>query len=148
MFARSGALALAHECSSTYLYIVPNGHTLEACQRPDYWKDNVLPLSRARYVGQNPWHKIELIADDGTWEAMLRVVGVSDGLVTVRVIYERSYADKTATPLKLPDGYKVEHIPTKGWRALDRHSSIITAGAALERDAIRAAVQHARKVAS
>lgn len=143
--ARPGSLEVAHDASVTWRYIAPAGHTLEMCQRPDYWRNLNRECSQQRVVGRHAWNKIEIIAEDGTWEAELRILSVADGLVSTRLIREWNAPSKPGKKPVLPEGYKIEHLPSNGWRALDPNGLPIATNLPIEDDAIRAASQHSKK---
>ena len=151
--ARPGSLEPAIDASITWRYLAPAGVTLEMCQAPDYWGNCVRELAQQRVFGRNSWNKIELIAEDGTWEAELRVLSVKDGLVHTRVLrvwpeQPAIAAKPAAPPAQVPAGYTVEHIPENGWRALDRKGNVIIEKQSVEDDALKAAITHAKKASS
>ena len=143
--ARPGSLDVAHDASITWRYMAPAGHTLEMCKRPDYWKNVIREVGQQRTIGRHAWNRIEIIAEDGTWEADLRVLGIDgSNLVTTRVI--REWTDpKAAVKLAVPKGYLVEHITGNGWRALAPGGDIILTGKATEQAAIADAIDHVRR---
>lgn len=143
--ARPGSLEVALDASITWRYLAPAGTTLDQCQRPDYWRNVVRELGQQRVLGRHAWNRIEIICEDGTWEAELRVLSVSDGLVQTRVIREWHVPAKGGRKPSVPDGYKIEYVPSNGWRALDPNGQIIAASLSIEDDAVRAAAGHARK---
>lgn len=148
--ARPGSLDVAHDASVTWRYLAPAGTTLEMCLRPDYWGQCTRELGQQRVLGRHAWNRIEIIAEDGTWEAELRVLSVTQGpsgTVVTRLIREWHVPVKQGRKLSVPEGYVVEHIANNGWRALDAGGRIIEEKLTLEDDAVRAAVNHARKSA-
>ena len=42
--ARPGSLEPLNDASVTWRYTAPAGHTLEECQRPDYWRHGIREL--------------------------------------------------------------------------------------------------------
>lgn len=143
--ARPGSLDSAYDASITWRYIAPSGHTLKDCMRPDYWSNVRREAGLQRVVGRHAWNKIEIIAEDGTWEADLRVMAVDGGLVTTRLLRAwRETETKAETPV--PDGYTVEHIPNNGWRALDRKGQILTEKRSTRDQAMAAVAEHQRAV--
>lgn len=143
--ARPGTLEVLHDASVSWRYIAPSGHTLEMCQRADYWRNLIRECGQQRVIGRHAWNRIEIIAEDGTWEADLRILSVADGLVHTRLIREWNAPAKPGKKPALPEGYTVEHIPSNGWRALDPNGAPIVTNQPIEDDAIRAAATHARK---
>src|SRR5690606_28754740 len=107
--------------------IAPAGHTLEMCTQPDYWRHGIRELGQQRVLGRNAWNRIEIICEDGTWEADLRVLSVADGLVNTRVLREWRAPTKPGRKPAVPEGYVVEHISNNGWRVLDPERQIIAA---------------------
>jgi len=144
--ARPGSLEPLAETSMTYRYMAPLGHTLEMVSHPEYWKNNARECKHTRISSRNAWNKIEVIAMDGSWEAELRIMAVSEaGHVETRCIREWQEAGKPGRKPQLPEGYKVEIIPEQGWRALDRFGAIIAQKLPIESKALEAALDHARK---
>lgn len=145
--ARPAALEPLHEASVTYRYMAPPGHTLEHCLSPEYWRHNARECRHSRLTGRNSWNRIEVIAEDGSWEADLRILSVdSTGLVETRVLRHWEPAPKPGRKAMAPDGYRVEHIPEHGWRAIDRNGEMVAQKLSTEAKAIEAASDHARKV--
>lgn len=145
--ARPGSLEPLSDASITWRYIAPPGVTLEMCQRPDYWRNVAREAGQARTGGRVSWNKIEIIAEDGTWEAELRVLSAADGLVTTRLLREWHRASRPGRKASLPEGYTVEHIENNGWRALDRNGEIVSQRLPIEDMAIQAASDHAKRAA-
>lgn len=145
--ARPGSLEPVHDASITLRYFAPSGHSLEMCQRPDYWRNVVKEAGQQRVFGRHAWNRIEILAEDGTWEAELRVLSAADGLVHTRVIREWAAPAKPGRKPNIPDGYQIEHIPGNGWRVLDTNGTPIATNLPVEDDAIRAAAAHSKKAA-
>lgn len=148
--ARPGSLEPVYDASMPWRYLAPAGHTLEMCQQPDYWSLNTRELGMQRVLGRHAWNKIEIIAEDGSWEADLRVLSVEQGVAgaggrvftrTIREWHKPVEQRKAA----VPEGYKVEHIQGNGWRVVDPKSNVIRDKIAIEDEAVRTAVNHARK---
>lgn len=144
--ARAMSLEVMHDASVTYRYFAPAGHSLDMCMRPDYWRDLTRELGAQRVDGKHAWNKVEILAEDGTWEADLRVLSVDAGLVHTRCIREWNAPAKPGRKPALPEGYKVEHIPGSGWRAIDAAGGLVSTHLPIEDDAIRAASAHAKKI--
>ena len=143
--ARPGSLEPLADVSMTYRYVAPPGVTLADCRRPDYWRNNIRECSQTRTGGRVSWNRIEIIAEDGSWEADLRILSVGDGLVHTRLLREFAEAAKPGRKQAVPDGYTVEHIAGNGWRALDANSDLITQRQSTEDAAVRAAIEHAKR---
>lgn len=143
--ARPGSLEVSHDASIAWRYLAPAGVTLDQCQRPDYWRNVTRECAQQRVHGRNSWNRIEIIAEDGTWEAELRVLSVVDGLVQTRLIREWNAPARPGRKAAVPEGYVVEHILNNGWRALDPKGVIIASNMTIEDDATRAASAHAKK---
>jgi len=146
--ARPGSLEPLQDAAMVWRYMAPPGVTLDDCKRPDYWRNVVRECAQSRYAGRSSWNRIEIIAEDGTWEAELRILSAADGLVTTRVIREWSAPKQVGRKPSVPDGYVIEHIPNNGWRALDSHGAVVSERLPIEDDAIRAASQHSKKAAA
>ena len=145
--ARPGSLEDARDASIVWRYIAPAGVTLEMCQRPDYWRNVVKECGMQRVGQRHAWNRIEIIAEDGTWEADLRVISAVDGLVQTRLLREWHTPARPGRKPLPPEGYIVEHIPANGWRVLDPNGQEIAGKLPVEDDAVRAAAQHAKRAA-
>lgn len=145
--ARASSLEPLYDSSVPWRYMAPSGHTLEHCQRPDYWVNVTRELGQQRVFGRNAFNKIEIMAEDGSWEAELRVMSVADGLVHTRLLRDWKAQAKPGRKPEHPDGYKIEHIPSNGWRVLDPKGHPVATNLTTEDDAIRAAALHAKKAA-
>lgn len=141
--ARPGSLEYAHDASLTWRYLAPPGVTLEMCCDRSYWRNVTKECGQARVAGRGAWNKIEIIAEDGSWEADLRIVSVGDGLVATRVLRQWP-AEQTAAPVlaPAPDGYTVEHIQGNGWRTLDARNQVLVEKRSSRDEALQAAVRH------
>lgn len=123
-----------------FTYVVPSGVVLADIIQPSHWAAVWRKLGRAK------WSKIQCIADDGSWEATLRIVGVSEGMAKVRVISAWGDTDKAPSRpvVALPEGASVEHIPGQGWRGVF-NKEIIIEKQGVEADAIAAVLAHAAR---
>lgn len=148
--ARPGSLDVAHDASITWRYLAPAGVTLEMCLEPLFWAQCTRELGQQRVLGRHAWNRIEIIAEDGSWEAELRVLSVEQGVngangrVFTRLIREWHDASK-AKKANAPAGYTVEYIPDNGWRVLDPKGGVVAEKLTLEDDALKAAAAHAKK---
>ena len=143
--AKPGSLEPVYDASLPWRHIAPVGVTLEMCQRPDYWRNVIKECGQQRVVGRHAWNTIEILAEDGTWEAELRVLSATDGLVNTRLIREWNAPVKPGRKPNLPEGYVIEHVASNGWRALDPNGQIVTQHQTIEDAAIRAAAAHAKQ---
>lgn len=143
--ARPGSLEPLLDASETYRYVAPSGVTLADCRRPDYWRHHVRECGQTRVNGRPSFNRIEILAEDGTWEAELRVMSAADGLVTTRLLREFSEPGRPGRKPAVPDGYSVEYISGNGWRALDANAEIVVQRLTTEEAATRAAADHARR---
>lgn len=146
--ARPGSLEPAYDASVVWRYMAPAGHTLEMCRHPTYWSNVLREVRQQRVVGRHPWNKIEIIAEDGTWEAELRVTRVEGELVHTRLLTSWHEASRPGRRLEVPEGYTVEHVAGNGWRAMAPDGMIVDEKLPTESDATRAAQKHARKIAA
>lgn len=121
-----------------YLHVAPAGVTLEQVCEPSYWAPVTGELRRAR------WARIEVVCDDGSWEADLRVYATGEGFAKVRVLQSWAFSEKVERKPKTPDGYRIEHIPSQGWRALTPAGDVIADRKQVESEAINAAREHAK----
>ena len=144
--AKPASLERVQDASISYQYIAPPGHTLEQCMNPEYWANNVRECGFTRVTGRNAWNKIEIIAEDGSWEADLRILSAKDGLVHTRLLRQWPLPEiKTEKKPEIPKGFKVEYVEANGWRALDTFGEPIAQKLPTEIKAIEAAIAHAAK---
>ena len=143
--AKPGSLDSQYDCSIIWRHVAPAGITLDHCQRPDYWRNVIREVGQQRVPGRHSFNRIEILAEDGTWEAELRVMSVDQGLVQTRLLREWKAAGKPGRKPALPDGYEIEHLSNAGWRALDPNGGIVTTGKTTEEAALREAAAHAKR---
>lgn len=145
--ARPGTLENLQNVSVTLRYVAPLGHMLEDCLRKDYWKNLTRECSQQRIPGRHAWNRIEIIAEDGTWEAELRILSVGHDYVETRLLREwRQPAEKAARKPKPADGYKVEMVPGNGWRAVGPKNLVVAEKLLTEAEAQKAAEDHAARM--
>lgn len=112
----------------TFFHKVPPGLSLDEVMKSAYWRN-------AWKVFENRvYSTIDLVAEDNTWEAQVRILSAANGDVVLRLISQWA-----APKSEVPAGYTSEHVPGQGWRLLDSDGLIVTEGAATEADAIAAA---------
>lgn len=121
----------------SFLHVVPGGVTLDQALAETYWRNAWKLLEHKRNS------TIDLLADDGAWEATVRVVSSGGPHVRFRVL-SRWAAPK---PQQVPAGYAVQHLPREGWRVLAPDKSVLASGEPGEHEAVEAAVAHARRFA-
>lgn len=144
--AKPGSLESVYDAAMAWRYIAPPGVTLEMCQHPSFWKNVTRECGQQRVANRMAWNKIEILAEDGTWEAELRILSVADGLVHTRVIREWNAPARPGRKASVPEGYAVEHITGNGWRVLDPKGGIVATNLPIEEEAVRAASHHAKKI--
>ncbi len=143
--ARPSSLEPVSDASLFWRHLAPPGVTLEMVRRPDYWRNCIKECGQTRTAGRPSFNRIEVIAEDGTWEAELRVLSAADGLVQTRLLRQWEPESRPGRKPLVPEGYTVEHIRDNGWRALDPNGIVLSSRLPLEEDAVRAASHHARK---
>ena len=144
---KPNGIEVLNDAAITLRHIAPPGITLEMVQRPDYWRNVIREVGQQRIVGRHAFNRIEVLAQDGSWEAELRVMSAADGLATTRLLREWHAPTKPGRKPSLPEGYIVEHIANNGWRGLDPNGAIVAALLTTEDEAIRAVANHAKKAA-
>lgn len=149
--ARPNSLENINDAAVTWRHIAPVGVTLADVQEPTYWVHVVRELAQQRVVGRKSFNRIEVLADDGSWEAELRVMNVVDEgtvrRVETRLLRQWPVAGVAVQKLTTPPGYKVEHVANRGWRVIDEAGATIKSNLPTEEDAIRFAQGHAKKAA-
>ena len=144
--ARPGSLEPLSDAAIIYRYIAPPGVSLDDCLKPDYWRNNIRELARAREPGKPAFNRLEILASDGTWEADVRVMDAADGLVTLRLLRRWPEAAVEKQPEQpVPEGYRVEFIDNNGWRALEPGGTTLTEKRTTRDEALRRAIEHSRK---
>ena len=143
--ARPGSLEVMQDASVTWRHMAPPGVKMDDVRRPDYWRNVIRECAQQRFPGKHAWNRIEVIAEDGTWECDLRVITAAEGLVHTRLLREWVQKLPPGRKPSVPDGYRIEHIPSNGWRALDPNGQIVAQRLTIEDEALRAAVEHARQ---
>lgn len=108
--------------------------SFEDATSPSYW--------RSAWREFKPYATLDLIAEDNTWEARLRVISAVDGNIRFRVIYKLEAEKRKAD---IPKGYHVEHLSPNGWRVVGPDGSQIGSFEPMEADAVRTATDHARR---
>ena len=139
--ARPGSLEMAHDAAAVWRYMAPSGVTLAMVLQADYWTNVAREAGQTRVPGRHAWNKIEVLAEDGTWEAELRVTSVVGGQVHVRLLREWQQ-QAVAETAAAPDGYTLEHVTGNGWRARDRKGQVIIEKRQTRDQALMAAVAH------
>lgn len=132
------ALRDRHSVCLDMVHIVPSGLSLDDVLAPSYWRNAWKVLERKEMS------TIELISDDNTWEARVRVLAVSEGVVKLRVVSKWEPEKKAGPKPAAPDGYRVEFISGKGWRAVDP-AGVEIGTEPTEPEAITLAQAHAKK---
>lgn len=145
--ARPASLEALQDASITWRYVAPPGVSLEMCQRPEYWSQVTRECSQRRVAGRPSWNRIEIIADDGSWEADLRILAVDApaGRVFTRTIREWHEKKRPGRKASLPDGFRVEHITERGWRVVDDRGVVLISEVTIEQDAVDFAVAASAK---
>lgn len=121
--ARPGAVVAELDTRITWTHVAEPGTTLQDCLEPTYWANNLRQLGQQRVVGRHAWNTVTILAEDGSWEAMLRVVGMVPNGAKVRLMW--SWRDPDSASKPLPEGYRIEYVPMNGWRAIDPAGHII-----------------------
>ena len=97
---------------------VPAGIGLAEATSPAYWR-NAWKVLEHRILST-----IDLVAEDGEWEASVRVLQATPTVMKFRVLSQWQPDAKDAAR-KAPDGVKVEFITEAGWRALFGDGTVI-----------------------
>jgi len=97
-----------------------------------------------RLLERKPLSLVEFMAEDGAWEATVRVLSVDDvGNVRFRVL--NSWSAPEIKKDAVPKGYKVEFIRDHGWRCLDPSGQQVGTYEPTENDAVSLAQSFARR---
>lgn len=126
-----GHLQSAYDRRPNFLLEVPTGTTLEDVLAPGFWKNVWREMTR----GGGKYAKIEVICEDQTWEAELRVYATGDGFVKCRTLNSWDAKRAQGRPLKLPDGWTAEPVGSS-WRVRNAAGEPVVQNAASEWDAI------------
>ena len=120
----------------SFFHKVPHGVTPHEVLEPSssYWAN-----AWKRFEGRE-MSTVEFLAEDGSWDAEVRVLKVEDGKVHFRVLREWR---EPASDLEVPEGYRVEFIAENGWRAIDPAGTVIKDRMPAKTDVLTAALDHA-----
>ena len=129
-----GHLQPAYERRPVFLVEVPTGVTLDDVLEPGFWKHVWREMTR----GGGKYAKIEVICEDQTWEAELRVYATGDGFVKTRVLVPWEAKKAQGRPPKLPEGWVAEPVGST-WRVRNSVGEPVVQNEASEYDAIVAA---------
>lgn len=143
--ARPGSLENLLDASLHLRYMVPPGHTLEDCLRPEYWKNNTREADQQRVFGRHAWNTIRCLAEDASWMADLLVLAVEHGQqsrVNVRLLTQWDWSKPSRS---VPEGYTVEHVAGNGWRAIEPGGVMLAERQTDREAAMAAAIAHAAK---
>jgi hypothetical protein len=104
-------MRLPGEIGETFTITPPKGVTIQEIMKPSYWAQvaQLIP----------PMSKIDVLPEDNSWEAELRVVDAGKQHLTVRlrhpiIEYEAPPVDEGAERL----GFKIEFNPLHKWRVV------------------------------
>lgn len=123
----------------SFFHIVPAGISLDQVLAPSYWRNAWKMFERRVHS------TIDLVADDGAWEAKVRVTAVAENVVRLRVLSRWT----PEAPIKeAPDGVKIEHLPSFGWRAVAADGVTLAEGLPSRDEAIAAASTSGRASAA
>jgi hypothetical protein len=145
--ARSGNIEKWCDIAKTWRYIAPAGTALQDCVRPDYWKHNLRELGETTVRGRHAFNRIEILAEDGSWEVDLRVMEIDRELEMVKLRVLRVWRD-TSLDVALPVGYEIEFISGNGWRAWAPDGTGLIEKAAMRQLALDAVLAHSGAAAS
>lgn len=118
----------AEHARSVYFASIPPGTSFDDLLVPSYW---------AHCVGRLKVNTlIEAVADDGSFDALLRVTERDVGFARVRVLYVVKDERQAVTAGDTDDGTRtdlprIQHIPngqSKGWRVLGLDGGVVKEG--------------------
>jgi hypothetical protein len=118
----------AEHARSIYFAEIPTGITFEQCLEPTFWAHCVGRLKKNTMI--------ELVAEDGSFDALVRVTDRDVGFAKLRVLYAwknehaAPAAGETETSIseKLPRILFVPSGATKGWRLLGFDGNTVKEG--------------------
>lgn len=118
----------AEHARSIYFAEIPAGITLEQCLEPTFWAHCVGRLKKNTMI--------ELVAEDGSFDALVRVTDKDVGFAKLRVLYSWRNDKAAAKPEDGETGKTrelpgLQYIPsgsTKGWRVLGFDGSTVREG--------------------
>lgn len=117
---------------------VPKEIKLEQALSKPFWSNAYKLLER------KPLSLVELIAEDGSWEAEVRVLAVDDvGNIRFRIL--RHWQAQEIKKDALPKGYRVEFVRDNGWRCIDPSGQQVGGYEPAETDAVALASSFARR---
>lgn len=125
-----------HVAAVNFFHSVPHGVTLDTVigHGSTYWVN-----AWKRFEGREG-STLDILAEDGSFDAHARILKVTEGKVTFRLLREWH---EERSDLEVPKGYRVEFVAGRGWRALDPASAIVIEARPQKIDALIAALDHA-----
>jgi hypothetical protein len=131
-------LLIDQERRVTWFHEAPHGVTLEQVLEPVYWRSVWREFQRGK------WPEIRVVAEDGSWDALLKVFGWGEGFAKVAVLWKAEVKGVPGRKPNTPEGYRIEYIKGQGWRSLDPAGDVICQNQMVEDEALRIAAQHAK----
>lgn len=121
-----------------YTVTIPVGHQPKDLLEPNYW------MHHAKKLAIND--KIDCLSMTGQWECTLRVVNKGDTWAKMRMLsaYDADGKDEAATPLR--EQYKIEFVPTQGYRVVHKDSRGIISTHGTKDEALKALDEHVEKL--
>lgn len=134
--AYSGPLPQPAEYSRRHLYVIaPSGTTLDDVAAPTWLRHYAKSFRKNDLV--------EIVAEDGSFDVIARVVSVLSGQVRLRPLF--AWADnvapvetRTEGAASAPDGVSVDFNSKQGWRVVADAGDVIAKGFATRDEAVAA----------
>jgi len=109
---------LAQHKRRVHLAIVPENVTIDDVLKPGYWKNVAAKLA--------PFDIIEILAEDGTWEAELRVTRCEEQWAKVVVRHGPLQLETADKPETEASGYTLKWSGARKWRIIrDNDGAVI-----------------------
>lgn len=129
-----------------YFVAIPHGLTLDDVRKPIFWAHHAANMALNAIV--------EIVAEDGTFDAEFRIIGKGVGLIELRPLRVWQAEKAQAKPMPVgekkdvPEGYLVNFAPAHKWRVSTKDPHLIVSkDHPSEAAAIEAAIAHAAKAA-
>jgi len=126
---RPTRLMRAEEVFTEYCHVLPDGYSIDDALKPETWEHVAKQLRR--------YDRIRVIAEDGSFEALLTVL-IAEGLFVKLTELYRWELKGPAVEAPKDDrmaGYEVRHHPTMRWRVIRKGDGQVMKEGLLERQA-------------
>ena len=126
---RPTRLMRAEEVFTEYCHVLPDGYGIDDALKSETWEHVAKQLRR--------YDRIRVIAEDGSFEAMLTVIVAEGMFVKLVELYRWELEGGTVAAPKddRMQGFEIKHHPTLRWRVIRKGDGQVLKEGLLERSA-------------